>query len=144
MGGMNDILPPLDEDDIKGAERVFENFFTLYQPTLTRVDQYLKQVMREVGPVYAEAYRPWQIAIHDLASGLFLMAKKIPLPDKERFTEALSIFTFDGAVRFLYDLCASCMLQLDRDWIKRFTQHIHMLLFSLDILTRQQQPSLTR
>jgi hypothetical protein len=143
MEDWNYILPPADGDDIKGAERVFEDFFTLYQPTLTQLDTYLENIVEEVGPIYAQAYRPWHIALHDLCTGIFLMSKKIPLPDKDRFMEALKIFSFDGAIQFLYDLCTSCRITLDPNWLKRFQQHINLLLMSLSILNRQQQPSLS-
>jgi hypothetical protein len=139
MGDSDYILPPSDEDDIKGAQRVFEDFFTLYQPTLSRVDNYLENIEEQVGPLYAQAYKPWQIALHDLCTGIYLVTKKIPLPDKDKFMEALKIFSFDGAIQFLYDLCASCRITLDSNWLKRFQQHINLLLMSISILNRQQQ-----
>ncbi len=139
------IMPPTDGEDIEGAHRVFEEFLVLYQPALLSVERYLETVIEEIGPDYADAYRPWHKGLHDLFQGVYLMAKKIPLPDPEAFADALRMFSFDSAVRFLWDLCISCKLALQSDWVERFREHIDMLLFSLSILNRhQQQPSLAR
>lgn len=133
------IIPPTGEDDREGAQRVFEEFLTLYQPTLVRTEYYLEQIMEELEPEYAEAYRPWHQALHNLFRGVYLISKKIPLSDPEGFMESLRMFSFDSAIRFLYDLCISCRLALQRDWIENFHKHINMLLFSATILNRQQQ-----
>ena len=139
-----EITPASGEDVVKDAESAFESFLTLYHPLLSKIDHYLEHVMSEIGPTYARAYMPWHTALHDLCSGVFLISKKIPLPDTERFIEALKTFSFESAIQFLYDLCLSCRILLERDWIKKFQEHIHTLLFSMDVLNRQSQLSRTR
>jgi len=138
------ILPPLNEDDTEGAQRVFEEFLTLYQPTLIRVEYYLEEVIEHAGAPYAEAYKPWHIALHDLFKGVYLTSKKLPLPNKEKFIDALRTFSFDSAIQFLLDICANCKLKLSQDWSDKFREHINLLLFSLSILSRVQQPSIVR
>lgn len=144
---MNDhllIVPPSGEDDTEGAVRVFEEFLTLYQPTLIRIEFYLEEVIEQAGPEYADAYRPWHTALHDLFKGVYLTAKKIPLPNKSRFIDALKTFNFESALQFLRDLCANCKIQLSEDWVARFREHINLLLFSISILNRTEQPALAR
>jgi len=143
MGDHQMITPPAHGDDTEGAKRVFEQFFILYQPALTRVEHYLEHVIDQMEPAYAEAYRPWHKALRDLSQCFYLAARKIPLPDPESFMDALRMFSFDSAVEFLKDLCISCQLVLDKDWAQHFREHIDMLLFSLTILNRKQQNSLT-
>lgn len=144
---MNDsqhILPPMGEDDSEGAQRVFEEFLVLYQPTFAHIEYRLEHIIEEMQPAYADAYRPWHKALQDLFRGVYLIAKKIPLPDPEGFMDALRIFTFESAILFLQDLCVSSRLSLPRDWAQNFRKHIDMLLFSMAILNRQQQPSMVR
>lgn len=144
MEDLKVIIPPAGEDDTEGAQRVFEEFLTLYQPVLMRVEYYLEEVIEHAGVTYAEAYKPWQSALHDLFKGVYLTAKAVPLPDTEKFIDALRTFSFDSAIRFLSDICTSCRLKLPQDWVTKFREHINLLLFSLAILTRAQQPSLAR
>lgn len=132
------ILPPANEGDSEGAQRVFEEFLTLYQPALVRMEYYLEQVMEQAEPAFAEAYRPWHKALRDLYRGVYLLARRMPLPDSEAFVEALRMFSFGSSVRFLRDICLNCRLSIERDWAEHFRAHIDMLLFSLSILTRQQ------
>lgn len=139
MGGMDDIRPPKGDDDINGAQRVFEDFLVLYQPTMSRVEEYLEKIVEETRPAYAEAYRPWLKALQDMMQGIYLVAKKIPLPDSESFMESLRMFSFESAIDFLRDICVCCRHILPRDWTDRFREHINMLLFSLSILNRQEQ-----
>lgn len=139
MGEYKVIVPPMNEDDTEGAQRVFEEFLVLYQPALTHIEHFLEHVMEDAGPDYADAYKPWHKALHDLFRGVYLVAKKIPLPDPEAFTEALRMFSFDSAIQFLSDVCLSCRLSLQNDWGQRFREHINILLFSVSILNRQQQ-----
>ena len=136
------ILPPKGEDDAEGAQRVFEEFLILYEPTLVRIEYYLEHVIEQVGPAYAEAYRPWHKAVHDLFRGVYLTVRNIPLPDPDSFIEALKMFGFDSAIQFLQDLCISCRIALERDWMEHFRQNIDLLLFSATILRREQQQAL--
>jgi hypothetical protein len=137
------IIPPTGEDDAEGARRVFEEFFSLYHPTLLRVEYYLEEVIDAAGG-YAQAYAPWQAALHNLVKGVYLTAKRIPLPDTQALTEALKIFTFESAILFLRDLCANCRIALTQDWPQRFREHINTLLFALAILQRQHAPAFSR
>lgn len=138
------IMPPADEDDTDGAQRVFENFLHLYQPALIRIEYYLEEIIEKAGPAYASAYQPWHDAIHNLFKGVYLTAKKIPLPNNSKFIEALKMLSFDSALQFLSDLCAICKIPMPQDWTVKFREHINLLLFSLSILNRASQPSLIR
>ena len=129
---------------MEGAQRVFEDFFNLYQPAFISIEHYLEDAMDHMAPIYANAYRPWYKGLHDLLRGVTLMAKKIPLPDPEEFSDALCMFSFDGAIQFLSDLCISCRLVLQNDWAQRFHEHINLLLFSLSILERQNRQGIAR
>src|SRR5688572_25575221 len=101
------IVPPTDETDTNGALRVFDDFFSLYQPTLVRAEAYLEDIIEKVEPIYGEAYRPWHRALKDLMRGVYLMTRKIPLTNKESFLEALKIFSLESAIQFLKDICIS-------------------------------------
>src|SRR5690606_4351267 len=99
------ILPPEAPDDSAGAERVLLEFSRLYQPVFIGAVNHLDIVITRMTPEYSDAYRPWRNALHDISRGLHLMGKKIPLSDMERFMEALLMFTFEGAIQFLHDIC---------------------------------------
>lgn len=144
MEDLKIIIPPKGEDDTEGAQRVFEQFLVIYQPVLIRVEYYLEEVIEQAGVNYAEAYKPWHVALHDLFKGVYLTAKNIPIPDKDRFIDALRTFSFDSAIQFLSDICISCKLRLPQDWVAKFREHINLLLFSLSILARNQQPQHAR
>ncbi len=144
MEEFNHITPPSGEDDIEGARRVFDEFLTLYQPVLIRVEHQLEKVIGDLDPAFAEAYRPWQVALHDLLRGAYLVAKKIPLPDLDGFMEALSMFSFESAIQFLRDICDSCRMVIEYDWVRRFREHVDMMLFSLAILNRSREAELAR
>lgn len=138
------IRPPTDGGDREGAQRVFEEFLTLYQPTFILVEYHLEDVIESAGPAYAQAYKPWYDALHTLFKGVYLTAKKIPLPDTEKFIDALHTFSFEGTLQFLSDLCISCKLKVTQEWLNRFREHIKLLLFSLSILHNKQAYELTR
>lgn len=139
MENYPDITPPENEEDKEGAYRACREFLTIYQPILTRIEFYLEQVIEQAGPAYAEAYRPWHKSLQDLLHGAYLTARKIPLPDPDAFVEALRMFSFESAIQFLRDICASCQIVLQHDWKEHFRKHIDTLLFSVAILNRQQQ-----
>ncbi|MCE2926455.1 MAG: hypothetical protein LW823_02245 [Rickettsiales bacterium] len=143
MSESDQIPPPLHEDDQEGAQRVFDQFLQLYQPTLVRVEYYLEEVIEKAGD-YSEAYKPWYQALHNLYKGVYLTAKKIPLNNKQRFIEALQTFSFDSALQFLEDLCANCRIALSQDWIAKFKQHVQLLLFAFSIMNRNRIPELAR
>ena len=65
MTAQRSIQPPRGANDTQGARRVFEDFLDIYQPTLVRVENYLEDTVRKIDPAFAEAYRPWQQALHD-------------------------------------------------------------------------------
>ena len=144
MGEKLIIIPPRGEEDTEGAQRVFEQFLKLYQSTFIRVEYYLEDIIEHAGPAYAEAYQPWHDAIHSLFKGVYLQAKRIPIPDSEKFIDALKTFSFDGAIKFLQDLCINCKLKVNREWVARFREHIKLLLFSLSILQRDQEFAISR
>lgn len=133
------ITPPASNHDQEGARRVFDDFFHLYHPTLVRLEYKLYNIIEETEPVYANAYRPWQKALHILVRGIYMLAKRIPLPDIEDFRDALRMFSFDGAIQFLDDLTMRCRLSLHPEWAEQFREHIKLLLFSLSIIYKQRQ-----
>lgn len=138
------IAPPKAADDNEGAERFLEEFAELYQPTLISAQKHLHVVITRMEPQYADAYTPWYTALNEITRGIHMLSKNIPLPDMERFIDALYMFTFEGAIQFLSDLCRNCKIQLERNWEKHFREHISMLLFAIAILSRQQVPGLAR
>ena len=144
MGECSLIIPPTGENDTEGARRIFSEFVTLYQPVLLQIDTQLEKTINTLDPLYAEAYRPWQQALRQLIKCSHMIARKIPLPSTDNFLEALSMFSFEGAIAFLRDIGTSCKLLINDDWVKRFRQYIHLMLFSLTILHQKQQTGLTR
>ena len=136
-------MPPQGEADTEGAQRVFEEFLTLYEPTLVRIEFYLEEVIEQVDPAYAQAYRPWHKALHDLFHGVYLTSRDIPVPDSDSFIDALKMFSFDSAIRFLRDIGVSCRIGLQRSWSDQFHEHINLLLFSASILKQKQNNSKT-
>ena len=139
MGSTDDIIPPLGKDDVEGARRAFEAFSTLYRPALVTVEAHLDQLIEDMPPGFAAGYLPWRGALHDLVSGTYMLARKIPLPDTEGFMEALRLFSFESGIQFLRDLCLSCHIPLRPDWMQRFRQHIDVLLFAFTVMLRQQR-----
>jgi hypothetical protein len=144
MSKLDHIALPKDENDHKAALRVINAFVDTYQPAIIQAQEHLQKVIKNMEPGYAAAYKPWFSALNDISKGIQLLAKKIPLPDMDRFIDALHMFTFDGAVQFLFDLCRNSKMALERDWPEKFRQHIDALLFSISILNRQLAPSAVR
>ena len=124
--------------------RVFEEFLITYKPVLVKIEDYLEEVIEKTDPAYVEAYIPWKNALHELLMGAYLIARKIPLPNKEDFMEALCLFSFYSSIRFLRDICGICQLQLKRNWEKEFHDHIDKLLFAISTLNLQQQSAKIR
>jgi hypothetical protein len=123
---------------------MFEQFIIIYQPVLQNAEDYLEDIIEKTAPAYAEAYKPWKNAIHELIKGTFLISRKIPLPDKQVFMEALQMFSFDSAIQFLRDICKLCSIKLNMSWEKEFREHINQLLFAMANLNRQQHFSFSR
>ena len=94
--------------------RAFEEFLITYKPVLTKVEDYLEEVIEKTNPAYVEGYIPWKNALHELIAGAYLIARKIPLPNKEDFMEALCLFSFDSAIKFIKDICNICHLQVKK------------------------------
>ena len=133
------IIPPTGDDDYKGAKRVFEEFFEEYHDTLVSLEHHLDKITDETEAAYANAYKPWRNAVHELLRGVYLTVKNIPLPDTDAFLDALRMFSFEGAVHFLKDLCISCKMVLEMDWAEKFKKQIDTLLFAFSILNRTAQ-----
>ncbi len=130
---------PRANDHQDNARRAFEQFFVSYQPMLKQAEDYLDEVIEKTDPIYGVAYVPWKNALHDLLTGAYLIIKKIPLPDKEAFMDALCMFSFDSTIEFLRDLFTLCQLQLKKDWEKEFREHIDRLLFAISTINQQHQ-----
>jgi len=126
------------------SHRVFESFIVAYQPILKTAEDYLEDIVERTAPAYAEAYKPWKDALHELLRGAYLISRKIPLPNKDRFVEALQMFSFDSTIKFLCDICKLCGIKLAKDWEEDFHEYINQLLFALASLNRQPQHSPAR
>lgn len=137
------ISPPEGEEDVEGARRFLEEFLILYQPVLIRVEHHLEKLIQDAGP-YADAYRPWRKAVHQVFRGVYLLAKGIPVPDLDSFIDAVRMFSFDSAAQLIGDLCISSKMALKNDWAERFREHINQLLLVINIIIRGQQVSLNR
>ncbi len=126
------------------GNNAFEDFLINYKPILMRVENYLEEVIEKIDPAFVRGYIPWKKALHELITGVYLITKKIPLPNKEDFMEALCLFSFDSSIKFLRDICNICQLQLKRNWEKEFREHIDKLLFEITTLELQQKYSPSR
>lgn len=124
-------------EDIESSQRVCEAFIDSYYSTLTKADSYLTQIEHNAA-IYAEAYRPWHQSLTNLLQGVYLLSKKIPLPNPDEFLDALRTFSFSGTVNFLHDICLCCRIKLEQDWKERFRQHIDALLFAATILLKEK------
>lgn len=126
-------IPKVEEQEKKNdaLHRVCERFIVNYQPILLRVENYLEEVISKTDKTYKEAYIPWKNALHELLSGVYSVARDIPIPNKEKFTESLCMFSFEGAATFLRDICNICQLRLKNGWRQEFREHIRELHFSI-------------
>lgn len=141
METLFNISQDIDKNDQLTIEhQVFEQFLMDYQPVLVKVEKYLEKVIDETDCMYREAYMPWKKALHELLEGAYYLAKKIPLPSKEEFMDALFMFSFKSTISFLSDICSICQLKLKNEWEKEFQDKINMLLFALSGQTNK--PSL--
>jgi hypothetical protein len=124
--------------DPHDAKRMAETFVEVYQVTLIRIEQHLDDVIEEAGAQYAEGYKPWQQAVHDLVHGTFLLSKENVKPDKDTLSDALRVFSFESSVKFLDDLATSIGIRTERGWHERFRQHIHVLMSAMDIMPKKR------
>jgi hypothetical protein len=120
------------------AKRVAETFVEVFQVTLIRIEQHLDDVIEEAGEQYAEGYKPWQKAVHDLVHGTFLLSKEVVKPDRESLSDALRVFSFESSVNFLDDICISIGIRTERGWHEKFRDHVHMLITALDIMPKKR------
>lgn len=139
MGDSGHIFVPRSADDQEGAIRSFKEFTCNYAELLEQVSQHLDDTLKDISPNIAEAYKPWQVALRDLLQGSIAIAHKLKLRNPEAFFEALQIFSLDGAVQFIRDLCLSCKIRLEQEWEMHFQEHVNILLFAYSIITRRQQ-----
>ena len=99
----SELISPPGENDAEDAQRVFSEFYSQYQPVFSKVEVYLGQIIREA-PEYANAYRPWHNALHNLTAGISSITRDHKLPEDEEFIEAMRMFGFSGAIHFLEDM----------------------------------------
>lgn len=140
------IIAPANEDDADGAYRCFNEFFLNYQSSLTRVEYYLEEVMLMVDDGFAQAYKTWHKAIKELLRGVYLVVKKIPLPDADALLEALQILSFESAAKFLQDILVSCKMIADKEneWSQKFFQNIQSLMLAHQAILKTQAVSISR
>lgn len=139
MTGSQHISPPENPADVSGAYRVINEFHQKYSEDLLSAQHYLDRLVTTTALEYAEGYKPWLKALKDFIQGVHLMAKKIPLPDPKRFREALSIFSLESTINFVFDLCAAARRTLDRDWSETFRKNIIAVMAAIQIVAQQQQ-----
>ena len=137
------VTPPSSNEDSDGAFRVFEEFLIIYQPALEQAECYLEQFSSIMQTGFSSAYTPWLKAVRELRKGIYLMAKKIPLPDPESFQDALRTFSFDSAAQLIRDICIGCKMRIDANWAKHFRDNILILSQAYRVLrpTQVLQPS---
>lgn len=131
------------EEEALQARRIAESFVEVYQVTLIHIEQHLDHIIEEAGATYAEGYKPWQKALHDLVHGTFLLSKEDVKPDKESLSDALRVFSFESSVHFLDDICNSIGIRTEYEWHEKFRTHVHKLLSALDIMPKRR-PLLNR
>jgi hypothetical protein len=140
MQADHDILPPSGTDDMLGAQRVCKEFLWHYEPVVDTLDKHLQEMIDHMQSPFADAYKPWHQGLKDLFDGIHSLARDMPLPDPERFREALNMFSFEGALQFLNDLCLCLKLGMPAEWLRQFRQDINTLLFSATILSIPKSP----
>ncbi|MGE0754575.1 MAG: hypothetical protein AB7L92_05385 [Alphaproteobacteria bacterium] len=138
------ISPPEGVEDTAGARRVFGEFVIIYHPLLLRVEEQLDAMVDQVDPRFAQGYRPWQTALHDLLRGAFLIARNVQPPNPRRFYEALLMFSLPSAAEFIHNICMESRFPISRQWVEKFSSNIRMLAFALSILNRDYQAEIVR
>lgn len=132
------IRPPADSDDAAGAVRVFQEFLQNYQSTLVSAEHYFEQIMEQVQPKYAQAYAPWQRSVKDLLHGVYMVSKKLPLRNPKALADALRLFTLDSAISMLHDICISCKMRVNSNWLNAFKDNMRVLGEAFRVLMRQR------
>ena len=118
----------LEVNKMDTSHRTFEQFLIAYQPVLKIAEDYLEEVIEKTYPAYAEAYKPWEDALHELLIGVNSIARKIPLPDKNSFIDILEMFSLDSTIKFLLDIYKLCHVKLRSGWDIEFRENINKLL----------------
>ena len=136
------IAPPASAGDTSGAIRVFSEFLDEYEQILVSADQYLQNIMDQIGPEFAPAYRPWQKGVRDLLQGVFVVTRKLPVRNAKAFADALRLFSLDSAIAMLSDICISCKIALPRHWVAAFRKNIRVLSEAFRVLYRQRGQAL--
>ena len=125
-------------EDTQAIRRACKDFLEEYQPILNRVDKHLQHMMENTEPTYAKAYRPWLNGLRDICKGIYLLSKGIPLPDPEALLDALKMFSFESTIQLLHDICVSCKLKLQNDWVLKFRKDIDTMLFAAAAANKTQ------
>jgi len=128
----------LSADDSQALRQACKDFLEEYQPTLNKVENHLKKMMENTEPTYAQAYSPWLKGLRDICMGIYMLSKAIPLPDPAALLDALKMFSFESTIQLLHDICMSCKIKLQNDWIKKFHKDIETMLFAAATLTNKQ------
>ena len=137
--GSRSILPPTAPADVNGAYRVIDDFHQHYNEDLITAQNYLDRLVATTPAQFAEGYMPWLKALRDFVQGVHLLAKKIPLPDPKRFKEAVTIFSLDSTINFIFDLCAAARRTMEIDWAEKFRKDIVAVLAAFQIIAQQKQ-----
>lgn len=132
------IAPHRYASDTDGAQRVFTEFWNLYGAQLTSAEGYLLGVMEHSGS-YAEAYRPWCRALTDLIHGVYLAARRIPLPNVKAVREAMRIFSMKSAANMLRDAIVGACVPLAAGWAARFCENMAALAGAFRVLARGRE-----
>jgi hypothetical protein len=125
--------------DALAAQQAAETFVEVYEVTLVSVEQYLEELVIEVGPDMSGGYKPWLHSVRNLTRGAFLLSKQAPITQMEKFQDALRVFSFNGAVQFLNDVCNTVGIQTNRTWAEEFKQHVMQLSVAANQLHNQKK-----
>ena len=125
-------------NNAESAKRAAETFVEVYQVTLIRIEEHLDTVIEDAGAEYADGYKPWQEAVHNLVHGTFLLSKETAKPDEELLSDALRVFSFESSTEFLHDLCTILGIKTEDNWQEKFRGHVHNLLSSLDVIPKKR------
>lgn len=143
MVGIQRITLPVSNADLDGAYRVIDEFHRLHAADLSTAHEYLNTLMTTTAASYADGYRPWQKALKEFLQGIYLLVKKVPLPNTRQFKEALLTFSLASAANFVFDLCMAAKRNLSRDWVEMFHHNILAVLASFQIISQSRQVGLS-
>lgn len=117
----------------------FLYFHLRYGEELQQIERHLEGVTNDLEKRHSTIYRHWHEALKHLRQGVYLISKRIPLPDPEKFLESIKTFSITSAIRFLRDLASACGLNLESLWVKQFHEHINILLQTHLQMMQQQE-----